>query len=551
MSIDAGSENREEYRQRYWDDVHSIFLSEYLLSNKSKRCFQYMKSLYFGEPLDPHEKSIQPFLARNGYGTIFRLMQEQTPSAWNRFFEVVPQEWSLNSYIDMQYRFSSMDSNISVDPTRAGWTGEDDLAYFTFWWGQQYDADNYEFMGQKHPHPYSASAACDEVTVGIRQTLSGVRHHQSKYVHLYDYWKSALIQMDSTIFYPESSLDDDYFKVATHIEKSRLKSIKQSVALMLKYVNNKDLTIQKFEKNRGVLNASTLTLQAYGMDVLSGEQLWELPNLVAFRNQIIDDMKKEELPDAILALNHWAKHPDADMENLWTQTLFGGSYEDPWNPKPKRMKRAAVKKASIQKVVVADSISSEMCAAVESVRQELLSIGVPTQFDKPIDKKAIEAMLKDRGLTGKHAVFQLNELAKSANRYDYFELLIPQLCVRIWREPFAGYEESEVNSVFKEAWQSVGNAIGSHCKVDAVRTRKKKIEDGIYDVDVTVTIGGEKYKYEYEVVDSNIDESIYDDFVDFRQAIELPWRFHFDRTFSESEVYVFYLPESASHLLLG
>jgi hypothetical protein len=245
------------------------------------------------------------------------------------------------------------------------------------------------------------------------------------------------------------------------------------------------------------------------------------------------------------------------MSSLDASTRGGRDYEDPWKPKQKKKKKKAaarqkpVKKKTVRKNVVSDAISTELCVALESVRRALNDAGVSTRFDAVVDEKSIEAMLKDQGLTGKSAVYQLDELSRSADRYDYFELLIPEYGIRIDTEPFDGYEESEINAVYKDAWKAVGKAIAHHCTIDSVRTRKKKIEDGVFDIDVTIKASGKKLEYSYEVVDSRIDDTIYADFADCRQELALPWRFYFDKTYSESEVFVFYLPESAKQLLLG
>ncbi|MCK5922037.1 MAG: hypothetical protein KAG66_13930, partial [Methylococcales bacterium] len=403
-------------------------------------------------------------------------MQNQNPEAWEDFFSRIAPAWGLDTFEKLVQHFRPMTYDIFCDPMRFGWSAEEDLAYFRFWWGDRYEPENYHFMGEKRNHPYDAATVCCEVSIGIRMTLRGLRHHTCRYVHLYDYWKNAVLLLDENIFYPKSNYHHDCFRSVDERTKERLRKAKCRVASMLEKINKKEEVIKKFNDDRGKKNGDELSLRPYGMEDLDGDAFWALPELVSLRQQITDDIDNGTLPASIKALNHWASSPASDNTQLNWSTELGVKYKDPWKPavRKKRKTTSKAKPRPAPKVQIADAELNSICRKLADYRSALIDLGVTVKAEVVQDMTGIDALLKKAKLKGQDATDYLKALSVQNDKLDFYELLIPEYYFGIWREPFDGYEESEVNTVYREIWKQVATATADHCTMEKMRTRKEK-----------------------------------------------------------------------------
>lgn len=333
--------NTEADREKIWDQSLEPYIhcSEF---GFSKSTIRLVRDIYFGKLTINHEhKDVIELFNRGGYSLLFFCQEKRDERSWDDFFNC-----TLKNWFDTRYPVTEGKDNLkerdkklnniasSIDPMRTtfrpwqyGWSDEEDIAYFQYWYGSKpgefnlpIPSDWIECFSRGHNQRFI------DLCYGVCSYLEGRHRFGGRYSLLYPYLRKCLSEIDSSIFVPDSFLG-----------KGLSADVKTALASLLHSVQQREYVIEKFE---GTYDRDKFELPRFPPETrnLSGTDMWECEPIKVLREIIIQDLCSGNFPESIQMLGRFTSYPDISVHFCLTKPTEKKhiKYHDPWSsPKDK------------------------------------------------------------------------------------------------------------------------------------------------------------------------------------------------------------------------
>lgn len=437
--------------------------------------------------------------------------------------------------------------NAAVPSDVFGWSHQEDLQYFKFLLGETYHPEDFQFLGEKTDFPLDDLSMIEVVGWSLTAMMRGSSEAiDGKSKFLYPYWQQLVLQADPSIFEPESAFSKNAIEIGA----------KMTVARMILQALRPNYCKRIFRKY-GKANRHGIIGRPLSMRHMTPDEFWDFPAYIEFREQLLGDIDKGIYPESIQRLKQWASRPESDPDGdagkrhtrlMWSSENDGTShhvYENPWAVKVK------VKRSITTKIPAAGLISAEvekLRDTIECYRTVLSRNGAPG-FSEAFDtEEKLIALAKRVGrISNSKALDRLKDLLM----YHVDEKFDVEILLFLVGQYFVDLsyvqEDDEKNeSLFlREGWKDFGRAVGDHCTISKVSTRKVKEK-----IRVTI-VAKEVHEYSYSMT-GNLAKKLASDMNEFIAKEELPWQLHAihkegeSGTVADGNTQCFYLPRGCA-----
>ena len=123
-------------------------------------------------------------------------------------------------------------------------------------------------------------------------------------------------------------------------------------------------------------------------------------------------------------------------------------------------------------------------------------------------------------------------------------------------EPFAAVALDEISSIYRGIWQDVRRAVSPHARIERIYARRRRMLNAPSGVEpelasvvsVSFFVEGVRYRFDYQVVGTEIDSAVFEDIKKIKKTLSLPWAFYADDVL-ETCTRLWYLPRAPRAML--